>query len=224
MGDGLQGDCIVDDGYAWDFYFRNEPVDPALVAQGFFPMHCWLLHMFGNLREHYHSCTMDNLFNSVKLSCAAYLLPKPVLIHSVLRKSSRGCPSCVVQEEKVGKHAEAARGTVKAAVLKGDSMLSDLAVALCYDQKPFYMISSKCDKVLWMPVAKKVWPLNLKQNFDFTFLRWSLSHGYNFEMNDNNIADQLWLVYRIVRFQCNNKWWWALFLCGQLVCDDEEVL
>jgi len=63
-------------------------------------------------------------------------------------------------------------------------------------------------------VAKKVWSSNLKQNVDFTFLRWSLSHGYNFEMNDNNIADQLRLVYRIMRFQRNNKWWWALFLWG----------
>ena len=160
---------------------------------------------------------MDNLFNSVKLSRAAYSLPKPVFIHGVLRKSGRGCPPCVVQEEKVGKHAEAARGTVKVAVLKGDNMSSDLVVASCYDQKPFCMISSKCDKVSWTPVAKKVWSSNLKQNVDFTFLCWSLSHGYNFEMNDNDIANQLRLVYRIMRFQCNNKWWWALFLWGYKV-------
>ena len=157
---------------------------------------------------------MDNLFNSVKLARAAYSLPKPVLVHGVLRKSGRGCPPCVVQEDKVGKHAEAERGTVKAAVLKGDSMSSDLVVASCYDQKPFYMISSKCDEVSWTPVTKKVWSSNLRQNVEFTFLRWSLSHGYNFEMNDNDIADQLRLVYRIMRFQRNNKWWWALLLWG----------
>ena len=157
---------------------------------------------------------MDNLFNSVQLSRAVYSLPKPVLVHSVLRKSGRGCPPCVVQEEKVGKQAEAARGTVKVAVLKGDSMSSDLVVALYYNQKPFYMISSKCDEVLWTPVTKKVRSSNLKQNVDFTFLRWLLSHGYNFEMNDNDIANQLWLVYRIMRFQRNNKWWWSLFLRG----------
>ncbi len=33
-------------------------------------------------------------------------------------------------------------------------------------------------------------------------------------MNDNDIADQLRLVYQIMRFQRNNKWWWALFLWG----------
>ena len=33
-------------------------------------------------------------------------------------------------------------------------------------------------------------------------------------MNDNDVADQLCLVYRIMRFQRNIKWWWALFLWG----------
>ena len=147
--------------------------------------------MFSNLRESYHTCTMDNLFNSVKLARAAYSLPKPVLVHGVLRKSGRGCPPSVLQEDKTGKAAEATRGTVKAAVLKGDSQSSDLVVASCYDQKPFYMISSKCEEVSWTPVVKKVWSSNLHKNFNFTFLRWSLSHGYNFEMNDNDIVDQL---------------------------------
>jgi len=32
---------------------------------------------------------------------------------------------------------------------------------------------------------------------DFTFLRWNRSHEYNIEMNDNDVADQLQLVYRL---------------------------
>jgi hypothetical protein len=147
--------------------------------------------MFLNLREMNHTCTMDNLFNSVKLARTAYSLPKPVLVHGVLRKSGRGCPPCVLQEDKTGKAADATRGKVKAAVLKGDSMSSDLVVASCYDQKPFYMISSKCEEVSWKPVTKKLWSSRLKKQTDFTFLRWSLSHDYNFEMNDNDIVDQL---------------------------------
>ena len=89
-----------------------------------------------------------------------------------------------------------------------------MVVALCYDQKPFYMILSKCKEVSWKPVTKKLWSSRLKKQTNFTFLRWSLTHDYNFEMNDNDIADQLRLVYRIMRFQRNNKWWWALFLWG----------
>ncbi len=45
-------------------------------------------------------------------------------------------------------------------------------------------------------------------------LRWSMSNDYNFQMNDDDIADQLRHVYWIIRFQRNNKWWWALFLWG----------
>jgi hypothetical protein len=63
------------------------------------------------------------------------------------------------------------------------------------------MISSKCEEVSWEPVTKKLWSSSLKKQTDFTFLRWSLSHDYNFEMNDNDIADQLRLVYRIMCFQ-----------------------
>ncbi len=217
LGNELQADCIADNGYTWDFYFCNEPRDTKLLAQVYCPMHCRLLHTFQNMRENYHCCTMDNHFNSVKLACAAYLLPKPVLVHGILRKSSRGCPPCVIQEEKLGKHADAARGTVKAAVLKGDSMSSDLVVASCYNQKPFYMVSSKCKKVTWEPITKKVWSSALKWNVGFTFLRWSLSHDYNYQINDNDIADQLRLVYQIMHFQRNNKWWWALFLWGYKV-------
>jgi hypothetical protein len=49
LGDGLQMDCLADNGYTWDFYFLNEPSDPTLLAQGFCPMHCRLLHMFKKL-------------------------------------------------------------------------------------------------------------------------------------------------------------------------------
>jgi hypothetical protein len=214
LGDGLQGDCIADDGYTWDFYFRNEPIDPNLLAMGFCPMHCRLLYMFKNLRESGHRCKMDNLFNSVKLARAAYCLPNPVLVHGVLRKSGRGCPPCVVQQDKTGKAADQARGTVKAAVLKDDSQSSNLVVASCYDQKPFYMISHSCESVTWVPVTKPVWSSALQKNVDLTFLRFNLSDDYNYEMNDNDVADQLRLVYRIMRFQRNVKWWWALFLWG----------
>ena len=103
LGDGIQGDCIADDGYTWDFYFRNEPIDKDLLAKGFCPMHCRLLHMFGNLRESGHGCKMDNLFHSVKLALAAHALDQKVKVHGVLRKSGRGCPPCVIQEEKTGK-------------------------------------------------------------------------------------------------------------------------
>ena len=112
-----------------------------------------------------------------------------------MRKSGRGCSPCVMQEEKTGKAAKVVRGTVKAAVLKGKSQSSDLVVASCYDQKPFYMISHSCENVTWVPITKKVWSSTLKKNVDFTFLCWNLSNEYNYKMNDNDIAEQLRLIY-----------------------------
>jgi hypothetical protein len=76
------------------------------------------------------------------------------------------------------------------------------------------MISHSCESVTWMPITKKVWSSTQKRMVNFSFLWLNLSDDYNFEMNDNDIADQLRLVYRIMQFQRNNKWWWALFLWG----------
>ena len=90
LGDGLQGDCIADGGYTWDFYFRNEPGNKDLLAEGFCPMHCRLLHMFAKVLESDHGCKMDNiLYYSVKLARADYSLPKPVLVHGVTKERPR---------------------------------------------------------------------------------------------------------------------------------------
>ena len=81
---------------------------------------------------------MDNVFNSVKLAREAYSLWGRFLIHGVIRKTMRGITICVLQEELTGKRADAARGTVKAAVLEGDSKSCQLIITSCYDQKPFF--------------------------------------------------------------------------------------
>ncbi len=39
IGDGLQTDAITNDGYTFDFYFRNEPVDNKWIKKGLLPMH-----------------------------------------------------------------------------------------------------------------------------------------------------------------------------------------
>eukprot|EP00956_Cyclotella_meneghiniana_P034869 scaffold109003_cov36-Cyclotella_meneghiniana.AAC.1 len=213
IGDGLQTDCIADDGFTYDFYFRNEPVDKKWTDMGMCPMHARLLHMFSGLRDRGHRVKMDNLFVSVNLAREAFCLPQEVRIHGVIRKSGRGVPSDVVIEPLTGKAEERARGTLKAAVLKGDSKSDNLVVACCYDQKPFYMLSHSCEKVGWTEIEKKnVYSAALRKNVPFKFLRFSLSHEYNYEMNDNDIADQLRLQYRMQRLQRNQKWWWSLWI------------
>ena len=98
------------------------------------------------------------------------------------------------------------------AVLRDDSQSSELIVGSCYDQKPFCMLSHSMEEVTWVTCVKKVFSHSLRKEIPFEFLRWNLSNEYNFEMNDNDLADQLRLVYRMQRFHRNQKWWWALWL------------
>ena len=79
-------------------------------------------------------------------------LPKPVLLYGVLRKSREGAPPCVLKDKKVSKAAETAWGTVKAAVLKRDSHLSNLIMPSCYNQKPC-LVSILCRSVLDVTVT-----------------------------------------------------------------------
>eukprot|EP00957_Ditylum_brightwellii_P176697 13457920-Ditylum_brightwellii.AAC.1 len=65
IGDDIQADCIADDGYTYDFYFRNESVPKKWTDMGLCAIHARLLHMFLNFKGKYHSVNMDNLFNSV---------------------------------------------------------------------------------------------------------------------------------------------------------------
>ena len=74
------------------------------------------------------------------------------------------------------------------------------------------MLSHYIPEVTWVVKTKPMWSRALKREIDYKFLRWSLSHNYNYEMNDNDIADQLRLVYRMQRFQRNQKWLWSLWL------------
>mmetsp|Transcript_14413 Transcript_14413/g.30257 ORF Transcript_14413/g.30257 Transcript_14413/m.30257 type:complete len:556 (-) Transcript_14413:739-2406(-) len=117
IGDGIQTDAIADDGYTWDFYFRNEPVNSKWIKKGLSPMHARLLHMFENFRDSFHVVNMYNFFNSVNFTIEAANCKSKVLTQGVLQKSGRGVPRCVMQEEVTGKAVEKAGGTVKAATL-----------------------------------------------------------------------------------------------------------
>ena len=74
VGDGLQADCLAFDGYTFGFYFRNEPVDEKWVQLDLAPLHCQLMHMCSRLDNQGHECNVDNLYNYLRFSCAAYKL------------------------------------------------------------------------------------------------------------------------------------------------------
>ena len=108
---------------------------------GFSPTHSQILFMFEQLEGRFFTCGMDNLFMSSKFCRAAYAeIKQKVMIHGVCRTHDRGLPSFVIQHDVTTERAkDEARGTVKAGVLQGDPMVSNLVVFSVYDTKPVHL-------------------------------------------------------------------------------------
>ncbi len=183
------------------------------MLKGMCPMHCELLHMLERFPDVGHYCKMDNLFIGVDLAWEAYLLQTQVLVHGVVLKLNHSFPTWLIQEEKARKAAERVQGTVKAAVLKNDGKSCVLIIASC----SFYILSHSIKEITWIEDEKKAYSPALKKAITFKVLCFNLSHNYNFEMNDDDMLDQLQLVYHFMRFQQNIKRWWALWLWGMEV-------
>ena len=65
-----------------------------------------VLSLLDTLKEKYHVCGMDNLYNSVTFAKACYKHKKKVLIQGTCRRSGRGLPPKVVQLDGNGKKAQ----------------------------------------------------------------------------------------------------------------------
>ncbi len=68
-------------------------------------------------------------------------------------------------------------------------------MASVYDKKPFYLFINVAREITWNEVTKKVWSDQMCKNIKMKFLCFCIPHNYNFEMNDNDIVDQLRLQY-----------------------------
>ena len=108
----------------------------------------------------------------------------------------------------------AVRGTLKAAVLKGDSDCPDLVPCSVYDTKPVNFLSMCTDSIQWVEKKRKVWDKSAKQMVDFHFLRLNINDEYNKEMGDVDISDQLRNSYRFDHWLRKTKWWWSMFFWG----------
>ena len=212
-GDGFQADAICDRGFTYAFYFRNEPPPKKYIKQGLSPLHARVMWLFNKLEQQYSRVWMDNLYISAKFAKFAMNHPKRVLIAGVARKSGRGIPMSVLQEEvKNPNDAFKVRGTVKAAVLMGDKDCRDLVAISVYDTKPVHFISSICDSIKWIDKNRKVWN-EAKQEFsNMNLLRLNVNNDYNNDMNAIDIADQLRNNYRFDHWLRNFKWWWSIFM------------
>ena len=108
------------------------------------------------------------------------------------------------------------RGTVKAAVLKGDKECPDLVASSVYDTKPVHFLLMVCESLKWVVKEKDVYNVDTGIKEKMKFLRMAYINDYNNEMGDVDIADQYCNVYRFDHWLQNRKWWWSIFF-GDLV-------
>jgi hypothetical protein len=214
-GDGFQCDAICEKGYTWTFYFRNQPAPKKYLDQGLCSLHSRILGMFDQLDQTYHNCWFDNLYLSTKFAKAAYLHPKKIRISGPTRKSGRGLPKFVLQEEKTSpSEIRAVRGTVRAAVLEGDPDMPNLVACSYYDQKPVHFLSTICQSIQWRQCERKVYCVDTGSVEVMKFLRLNINDDYNHDMGHVDISDQLRNYYRFDHWQRKRKWWWSIFFWG----------
>ena len=117
-GDGFQCDAICEDGYCFDFIFRNEHPSPkyaeAVRKEDISKLHARCLDLFSlykfklclifylcldHLNYRYHKAKLDNLYTSSKFGKKALKSKNKVMIAGVICKENRGVPKNISQEE-----------------------------------------------------------------------------------------------------------------------------
>ena len=195
-GDGFQCDALCESGFMWTFHFRNQLAPRNWTRKGYSPLHARILAMFDQLETEHHNCWFDNLYLSARFAKAAITHKNKIQISGPTCKSGRGLPKCVVQEEKTSPaYVHAVRGTVKGAVLEGDSEIPDLVAMSYYDQKPVHFLSTICESVKWIQCEKPVYCVEMDQVEKLKFLHLNINNDYNHDMGGVDIADQLWNYY-----------------------------
>jgi len=92
---------------------------------------------------------------------------------------------------------EAARSTVKAAVLKGDPGCPNVVAYSVYDTKPVHVVSTACTNLKWREREKLIYDM----------LWAEIINEYNNGMNHIDISDQLRNAYHFDHWIHKWKWW-----------------
>lgn len=110
VGDSFQCNAICQDGYCYDFIFRNEPVNDKYLEvvskKEVSRLHARCVTLFNLLQNEYHQVKLDNLYNSGKFRKLSRNYKKKVFNSGVIRKDNRGVPSCIYQVEKKSKQGK----------------------------------------------------------------------------------------------------------------------
>ena len=98
-GGGFQCNALCSNGFTYCFYFLNQPILKELLKNNTLPLNVQVLRFFQNIHNKYHCYRMGNLYTSAKFIQVVFVHSKKVMCHGVCRKSGRGVPLCVLQEE-----------------------------------------------------------------------------------------------------------------------------
>jgi hypothetical protein len=211
-GDGFQNDALCQDGWTHQVHFRNEPAPVKYLRAGLSPLHSRVVWLFDCVKDYWHVCGLDNLYNSAKFCRFAYVENR-VLINGVTRVGMRGLPQSVLQAVQTSrKAAMAVRGTVKAAVLVGDPACPNLLATSVYDTKPVHFLSTVCENIKWMVKERMVFNVETGKLETMRFLRLEQNDFYNNSMGDVDVSDQLRNQYRFDHWLRMRKWWWSILL------------
>ena len=93
---------------------------------------------------------VDNLYMPPKFCRDTFNHSKNIKLHGVIRKSVRGLPYYVLQEEVYNKaQQEKVRGHIGAAELVGDSDCPSLIALSVYDTKPVHVLTIATKEIYW---------------------------------------------------------------------------
>ena len=156
------------------------------------PIHSRVLALMDCVKDKYHVCGMDNLYNSVKFCKACYQHPMKIKTQGTCRTWGRGIPTAVIQKEVKSKQGQlAVRGNVKAAVLQDDPECPDLVASSIYDSRPVHLLSMGCNEIKWVEKTKNVYNVDTGGVEVMRFLRLNQIDSYSNKMGEVDIADQL---------------------------------
>ena len=135
-------DALCEDGFCFQFYFRNDPSNVEYTKTVLSPLHYLVMTLVDSVEDDYRVCGMDNLYNYVTFFKRAWNHKSKFKVHGVTRNGMRGIPGCVVQEkQKSRKKQLEVRGTTKAEILKGDPKCPDLISTSVYNTKTVQYLS-----------------------------------------------------------------------------------
>jgi hypothetical protein len=144
-----------------------------------------------------------------------YIAKMKVCVSGVTRKGMSGLPDCVLRDEAKNKKMQMlVRGTVKAAVLKGDPNCPNLVATSVYDTKPVHFLSTSCDLIRWIIKTREVYCVDTNKLETIRFLRLNINDVYNAGMGHVDGSDQLRNYYRMDHWSRKQKWWWAIYMWG----------